>query len=170
MPESKQRRFETEVDNIRSQLREIGTENFLKDVHRAARKARTNMPKQKDIKKMRGRSKLFVERVSGLISEALEANSWSEEEAIHFVREVAWANVAAAAASRVPTLDNEGGEAEPPTCVTKCSIEYDKCMEDHNCGFDFSWYCVCCIPCSLQYAGCVAKCSLPEFEGGGINW
>lgn len=50
------------------------------------------------------------------------------------------------------------------TCVTKCLDEYNQCKRENSC--EYSIICLCCIPCSIQYSGCVAKCAWPGASGG----
>lgn len=52
-------------------------------------------------------------------------------------------------------FNGDGGN----TCVTNCKNDYNRCMRENDCSH--SILCLCCIPCSLQYMGCVAGCSIP---------
>lgn len=46
--------------------------------------------------------------------------------------------------------DNGGGGG---TTSISCKDKYDNCMEAHNCTH--STLCICCIPCSIEYMGCI---------------
>jgi len=45
------------------------------------------------------------------------------------------------------------------TCVTNCRMEYNQCKSENQCESHWG-VCICCVPCSLQYLGCVRKCVL----------
>lgn len=61
----------------------------------------------------------------------------------------------------------DGGDKDK-TCATKCRDEYNRCMTENDCNYDrdsFFGICLCCVPCSLQYGGCLAACVIGNNDG-----
>lgn len=48
---------------------------------------------------------------------------------------------------------NEAGNS----CVTNCRLEYSQCVSENQCQSHWG-VCICCVPCSLQYMGCIRRC------------
>ncbi|MCB9054959.1 MAG: hypothetical protein H6549_03785 [Chitinophagales bacterium] len=65
----------------------------------------------------------------------------------------------------------DGGNKDK-TCATKCRDDYNKCMTENDCNYDRDsvfGICLCCTPCSLQYAGCLARCVISGNNNGVIQ-
>ena len=106
----------------------------------------------------------FHTRVSNLLKDILATTDWTDERLIRIAREADWAHTSMALAalahtskqstlSLSPRLPNDGGGG--PTAANKFSDEYDQCMKASSCTY--SLLCLCCVPCSLQYVGCMGK-------------
>lgn len=105
----------------------------------------------------------YLEQVHELLQDATQATSWNAPQLASFATEVAWVRLVSDLG--VAYMKRGGGAGlDEPTCVTKCANEYTKCIGENGCD-DSGWVCLCCTPCSLQYSGCVASCTL----GGGLG-
>ncbi len=68
----------------------------------------------------------------------------------------------------VMNLQNDGGGPDKgATCVTTCRKEYNQCLGENHCEND-GWVCLCCIPCSLQYGGCIGHCII-DLNGSKVK-
>jgi hypothetical protein len=86
---------------------------------------------------------------------------------VQFAREVDGLRLASdAIAAFMIRNDEDGGGGE--SCAGKCMTEYNKCINEYNCD-PSSIVCICCVPCSLAYAGCLAKCVKGSIAGDWVT-
>jgi hypothetical protein len=139
------------AEQIQSEFESTGRKIYLQRINSAARYALAQMPELEDIDKLSGPPRLFVERSSALVTEGLEAPSWSDLELATHAGELGWWRLAASVVA-VAMQRNNGGGVTP---ATNCENQYEQCLLEHNCT-DHSWVCICCMPCSYQYVRCMA--------------
>lgn len=150
------------------EAKKIGKDEYLKKIRTSARSAGKELAYTDSSEKMDPLARQYVERISGLLETGAKLTEWDEEALARYLNEVAWAKFATDLVSSVMARDNSGtGGGSGPTCVTKCANEYDQCISENSCDTS-GWICVCCVPCSLQYMGCVAKCSMVGGGFGGV--
>ena len=152
-------------NSLEIEARKIGKDEYLKKIRTAARSAGKELAYSDSSEKMDPLAKQYVERVSSLLEFGSKLTEWDDEALARYLNEVAWAKFATDVVMSVMARDNSGGGGSGPTCVTRCATEYDQCVSENSCDTS-GWICVCCMPCSLQYMGCVAKCST---VGGGFG-
>ncbi|WP_263358393.1 hypothetical protein [Acidicapsa ligni] len=146
-----------------------GRRAFLSSVRNSARKAIASLPDSSQVEKLDKFSRRYIEGVSALIERGLKASDWEDEEIAHFAQEISWATLAAQLGNISVYLDNGNGDSGGGTCVSRCADEYQQCYDENSC--EDHWYgCLCCVPCSLQYMGCIARCVgfSGGFGGGGV--
>jgi hypothetical protein len=139
---------------LRAEFDKLGREVYLQRVRSAARKAVAKLPDPDEGKKLSGEAALLVEQMEKLITDGLSAPEWSDARLSRYVTEVGWGRLVAATATIA--MQGHGGGGGGSSCVTECAQEYDRCMAENSCTSSF--FCLCCMPCSLQYMGCVARC------------
>lgn len=146
----------------------IGKDEFLKKIRSAARSAGKELADFDSMERMDPLATQYLAKVTSLIEYGTKLNEWDEEALARYIGEVAWAKFASDVVMSFMARDNSGsGGGSGPTCVTKCANEYDQCISENRCDTS-GWVCVCCMPCSLQYMGCVAKCTVVRGGFGGI--
>ena len=135
----------------------LGRETILRNISIESRKAFSagDDPEGTDLDET---SKLFIEGVDKLLVGGLDAKTWSDSQLSRFVHELGWAKVAADVVAAAVARDNDDGS----TPANRCQTEYDNCMKTSGCTHSF--FCLCCVPCSLQYLGCMRKIVF----GGGL--
>lgn len=113
---------------------------------------------------MKPLARKYFNSVKILTTEAKNASSWNLQHLTRFVGEINW--VKHIMDIQAAYLDNGGGGGQ--TCVTQCANEYNQCVTENQCDTG-GWVCLCCVPCSLQYMGCIGRCSIPGAgSSGGI--
>ena len=153
---------------LQAEAQKIGKDEFLKKIRTAARNAGKELTYSESSEKMDPLAMQYIERISGLMEQGAKLTEWDDEALARYLNDVAWAKFATDVVSSVMAKDNPGsGGGSGPTCVTKCANEYDQCISENSCDTS-GWICVCCMPCSLQYMGCVAKCTVVRGGFGGI--
>jgi hypothetical protein len=136
---------------IRSEIEQTGRKVYLQRINSAARQALAQMPGLEEVDKLTGAARLFVERTSVLVTDCLEAPSWDDTQIARFSGEMSWWRLSASVATVAMQRDNGGGI----TPATNCEDQYEQCLGEHNC-LSHGWFCVCCVPCSLQYMRCMS--------------
>lgn len=163
---SSESQYRAMTDNVEQQIQQeiqrLGERELLRRIQQAARKGLVDFLDDSEIGRLSPPGRLIVERMRYVVEEGSRATSWDTSQLARMANDLAWAHHITRL--MVVYLDNNSGSGEGKTCVTKCSDEYNKCMEENSC--EYSWFCLCCMPCSLQYMGCVAKCTVGF--GGGI--
>jgi hypothetical protein len=147
---------------LQAEFDKLGREAYLQRVRSAARKALGKLPDGDEAKPLSGEAALVVEQMERLITDGLNAPEWSDARLAHYVTEVGWGRLVAATVAIA--MQGKGGGGGGDSCVTECAHEYDRCMAENSCTSSF--FCLCCMPCSLQYMGCVARCCR---VGGGLG-
>ncbi len=158
--------FEAEAREIQAEIEKLGRQEFLKKIRASARNAISNLPDASECEKLDPISRQYLERVTNIIESGLKSSDWDDSELAKYAQEVSWGRLTSNIAAGYMALDNSGGGGGP-TCVTRCEQEYHDCTSENNCETG-GWVCVCCVPCSLQYAGCVAKCVTVGGGFGGV--
>lgn len=157
-----------EASQLQAEVRKLGGREFLRKVRSAAKNAISQLPDDYEIEKLDAVSRRYVERISAVIETGLKLTDWNDAELARFAQEVSWAKLGSdIAATVMARMSSDGGGGSGPTCVTKCAQEYDQCVQENNCDTS-GWVCICCVPCSLQYMGCIAKCTVGVGGLGGI--
>jgi len=149
-------------EQLQHEIERHGRRELLGLIQRSARMALAKMVDEPKHLNTVGRR--YLDQVSELLQRAASAKSWSNDELIAFAHEVAWAKLLTDA--DVIYRRASGSGTSDVTCVTACAQEYAQCLNENGCDAN-AWVCLCCVPCSLQYMGCVASCSLPG-AGRGI--
>jgi hypothetical protein len=142
---------------------------YLSNIEKTAKSVLASLPEKRDGAKVTGALQNFVERLRLLLELGAQASNWSDAQLTKYLRELAWLRTSSEMVG-IALLDNSGGGGGNDTCITKCRKEYDKCINDEGCDTS-GWVCICCSACSLQYAGCIARCVDPRkgtFGGGEI--
>lgn len=153
--------------SLEVQAQKIGKAEFLKQVRSAARTAGKQLADFDSMEKLDPLAKQYLSKVTDLIEYGTKLSEWDDEALARYIGEVAWAKFASDVVMSFMARDNSGGGGSGPTCVTKCANEYDQCISENGCDTS-GWICVCCMPCSLQYMGCVARCAMVRGGFGGI--
>lgn len=151
--------FETEVVKV-------GRDEYLKKIRSAARSAGKVMADFDSMDKMEPLAKQYLSKVNELVEFGAKLTEWDDEAMARYASEVAWAKFATDVVVSM-ARDNSGTGGSGGTCVTRCADEYDQCVRENKCNTG-GWICVCCMPCSLQYMGCVARCTMRGSGFGGI--
>lgn len=155
----------TDFAVLQNEFRIKGRQQYCSEVRTAARKALSDFPDDRELAQLDPVSRLYIQRTSIFLQNALRLADADDAALIQLINDAAWVKLASDLASTVMArLNDGGGGPESPTCVTRCRQEYDKCMKEHNCTYSF--FCLCCVPCSAQYGGCVARCVI---VGGGFG-
>jgi hypothetical protein len=145
------------ASELLAELKKAGRSNYLNRVSTVAQKGLQHPSTNTALQKLKPETRQLVTQMDALIAEGTTSSEWSDEKITQFAREVAWAKAAATHAATMVFLQNEGGG---PTPATACANEYDQCMKENHC--EPSFFCLCCVPCSLQYMGCLRKIILGE--------
>lgn len=149
---------------VQDEIDKLGQASLLRKIRTAAKKAYASLPDQEDIAKLKPLSRRFIDRLGETIEAGMKAGDWNQDAIAHYASEVAWGGLLCDVAVSHLARDNSGGGAGP-TCVTKCADEYHQCISENGCDTS-DWACLCCVPCSLQYMGCVAMCTV---RAGGFS-
>ncbi len=155
---------------IQIQAEKLGRRQLMQQIGGAAKKAMSQLPGDCEVEKLDAVSRRYLERVTHLIQSGLSASKWDDAEIVRFTGEMAWAQLSTDIISTVIQRDNaDSGGDSGDTCVTRCRKEYEKCVgpTENDCDTG-GWGCLCCVPCSLQYMGCVAGC-VASIVGIGIR-
>ena len=157
----------TDLAVLQSEFQKKGRLQYCSEVRTAAKKALSHFPDECELTKLDPVSRLYVQRSSIFVENALRLSDSDDAALIQLVNDAAWVKLTADLAGTVIARMNDGGGGNV-TCVTKCKNEYNKCMAENECSYSF--FCLCCIPCSLQYGGCMARCvvGVGGFSGGVI--
>lgn len=155
-----------EASQIQEEVQKLGRREYLRKIKSAAKNALSQLPDNHEIEKLDAVSREYVEKISSLIEAGLKLSDSDDATIARFAHEVSWAKLGTDIAATVMARISNGGGGGGPTCVTRCANEYDKCMQENNCTSSF--FCICCVPCSLQYMGCVAKCVTVGGGFGGV--
>ena len=147
------------------ELEEAGLRTILSEIQSSARKAFAGLA-EVDTESLNAFGQDYVDRVSHLLRQATDASSWDESRVGAFMGEIRWAKLVTDMQVAFMMRDNDGGGGGG-TCVTQCATEYDQCVTENGCDTS-GWVCLCCAPCSLQYMGCVAKCTTGGLFSRGV--
>jgi hypothetical protein len=143
-------------DDILREIESLGRRELEARVRRAARRALAAVPDGWD--EHDGPGGKIVGRFSKLFEKGSATRRWSDDELLSYSQEVGW-GVRVAQLFEQYLMNN--GDTDPASCVAGCRKKYDACINDYGCD-ESGWICVCCIPCSLEYMGCVLGCSDPR--------
>jgi hypothetical protein len=153
-----------EAAQMQAEIQKLGKGEFLRDVRSAARNAISQLPDSSEVEKLDSTSRQYFEQIAKVVEAGLGMSQWDDQEVTRFVRDVSWAQLCTGVAAIA--LQNTGGGPGGQTCPTDCENEYDKCMKEHDCTHSF--ICICCVPCSLRYMGCMASC-IRKGKSGGLT-
>ena len=156
-----------EASQFQAEVQKLGRREYLRKVKSAAKNAISQLPDDREIEKLDAVSRQYVERISSLIEAGLKLSDSDDAAIARFAHEVSWAKLGTDIAATVMARMSGGGGGSGPTCVTSCADEYNQCVQENNCDTG-GWICICCVPCSLQYMGCVAKCVTVGGGFGGV--
>jgi len=157
----------TDLAVLQSEFQKKGRPQYCCEVRTAAKKAFSHFPDDRELTKLDPVSRLYIQRSSIFVQNALRLADADDAALIQLINDAAWVKLASDLAGAVMARMNDGGGGTGgPTCVTKCKNEYDKCMAENDCSYSF--FCLCCIPCSLQYSGCIARCVIAGNGFGGV--
>jgi hypothetical protein len=120
-----------------------------------ANNALRNFPNPSQFKNVNSERRNYLEQIRKLLNTGKSASKWNAAQLASFADQVDKIK------AKAVQLNNDGGGGGK-TCVTRCRDEYNKCMDENDC--EYSFICICCSPCSLQYLGCMTNCAIP---GGG---
>jgi hypothetical protein len=141
-----------------------GFHKYLLKVETAAKEVATDFPTRNQIEGMKPLARRYFFRLYNLVQEATNATHWNIPRLARFSTEVRW---------YIHVLDIQNAHLDntgtPPQkgCVKACYDQYYACVEENHCETVFG-VCLCCIGCSLELAGCIAKCTIGETGGTGI--
>jgi hypothetical protein len=141
------------------------SEAFLKRITSAAQAAQSSMPTEKELAGADEATKGLYNRMTGFLQSVLSTSEWTDERLISAAKEAGWMQTsvqlaASAHTSRTrgfikPANSKGGGGGGGPTSPADCSNGYSTCLKENDC--DGGFVCICCLPCSLQYWGCMKK-------------
>jgi len=146
----------TDLAVLESEFQKKGRQQYCSEVRTAAKKALSHFPDERELTKLDPVSRSYIQRSSIFVHNALRLSDADDVALIQLINDAAWVKLASDVAGAVMARMNDGGGTGGPTCATRCRNEYDQCMTEHDCSYSF--FCLCCIPCSLQYSGCIARC------------
>lgn len=160
--------FSVDASQINDQIQKLGRKEFLRKVKSASKNAYKHLLDADETKKLDDVSTQYIERVTNIIEIGSRSSDWNDSQIIRYAQEVSWGKLSSDIAVSFLARDNPGGGGGGgQTCVSRCAGEYDQCVSENGCDTS-GWVCVCCVPCSLQYMGCVAKCVTVGGGFGGI--
>ena len=143
------------------------TKEFFDKITSAARNAQSSMPMPGDFAAADAATKKLFDKLSTLFQDILSTSEWTDERLTSLAREADWAHTSVQLS--VSGAGAKGGdlsrEKSGQTPATDCSDEYDKCMQENSCTYSFP--CLCCLPCTVQYVGCMSKILVSHVGGGG---
>ncbi len=145
---------------IVADFEKMGRTRFLQEVQAAARDALAALPSGDALRKFNKPGRAVVARMAELYAGAASAERWSDADIGNFAREMGWVKVVMDL-EMTARINNGRG---PGAYDTNCNKVYDDCMTESGCTYSF--FCICCIPCSAKYSRCVL--GLPVAGGGGI--
>lgn len=125
----------------------------LMKIREESQKTLVDFPTAEKIESMRltANGKSGAKRIRVLLESASQNSKWTQQNLDDFTNEIEWATMFLQRANDSP--DGPGGGT---TCATNCRTDYNKCMKENDCTSSF--FCLCCVPCSLQYMGCIGRC------------
>ena len=141
----------------------IGRARFLSELQQSARLTLSSLPEADATEKLIAPAREFFEHYSEMLISASSTSKWGDDEIRAFAQEMSWVKIVMDFQVSVLAKqknDDTGGDSDPD-----CSKAYDSCMNASGCVND-SWFCLCCIPCSLKYTRCIL--GLPFGGSGGI--
>lgn len=143
-----------------SDFEQWGRARFLEEVQAAAREALAALPAGDALRRMNKPAREMIAHMTELYAKASLATEWQDGDIENLAREMGWVKVVMdlELAARMKNDDGPGGYD------TDCNKVYDTCMEQSGCTHSF--FCLCCVPCSIKYSRCVL--GLPLTRGGGI--
>ena len=137
------------------------TKEFIERLTTAARKSQSMMPTADELKTLDKPTKALFERISALLEDVLSTTEWTDANLRALAKETGWVHTSIGLALR--PADRPGGGS--PTS-TDCENVYSSCMKTHGCTY--SLLCLCCIPCSIEYAGCMRRI-ITKFGGVSVG-
>jgi hypothetical protein len=141
------------LDDVTTHLNEVGADKFKASIRDAARRGIATQGRATDrhgTRRLTHMQKDFVAQTDHLLLQAADAHNWNPRQIAEFAHHMSWAMLAAEALTSTIARDNSPGGTTP---ATACREQYDQCMLQNNCTR--SLICICCIPCSLEYIGCM---------------
>lgn len=157
----------TDLAVFKDELEKKGRQQYCSEVRTAAKKTLGNLPDQRELAKLDPVSRSYIHRCSIFVQNALQLPDADDAALIRLVNDAAWVKLTADLAGAVLARMNDSGGTGGPTCATRCRNEYDQCMSENECSY--SLFCLCCVPCSLQYSGCIARCVVGAGGFGGLT-
>jgi hypothetical protein len=156
----------TDLATIETELRKKGRQQYCSEVRVAGKKALSQIPDERDLTKLDPISRTYIQRTSLFVQNAVRLPDTDDAALLQLIHDAAWVKLTADLAGAVIARMNDGGGTGGATCATRCRSEYDQCMSENDCSYSF--FCLCCVPCSLQYGGCMARCVVGAGGFGGL--
>ena len=157
-PKSQVQKAQTLTQSKRDEAQKAIQKGILGRIASSANNSLRKFPSPSQLRNVNTERRNYLEQVRKLLEEGKSASKWNADQLGSFADRVA------SLKDKAVHLDNSGGGGGK-TCVTSCKDEYNKCLEENDC--EYSFICICCVPCSLQYMGCIAGC-IGVGGGGGV--
>jgi hypothetical protein len=140
------------------------SKEFIDRLTASARKSKSLMPTDDELKTVDKPTKALFERLSVFLEEILSTTEWTDANLLSLARDAAWAHTSVGLSLR-PANRPVGAPGWGSSSV--CEDVYDQCMQDHGCTH--SIVCVCCLPCVVEYTGCMKKIIFKVGGAGGVT-
>jgi hypothetical protein len=156
----------TTVQNVPAKFK---SKEFTDRLVTAARKSQSVMPTADELKTTDKATKALVEKLSTFLQEILSTTDWTDANLTSLAKDASW--VQTSIGLRLRPADTPGGGPGGTTGgnspSTDCQALYEQCMQEESCTH--SLVCLCCLPCVVDYAGCMRKIILKPGGGGGTT-
>jgi hypothetical protein len=140
---------------IRTEIERLGGDDFRRRVESASSQALSGSGAVQPSPELNAVRREYMEQVQRLLEEGQRFSRLSDTDVSRLVCEIQWAVLTSHAIIHLPV--NGGGGGTGLGCAAQCEKDYNDCMRTLSCTRT-SWLCLCCMPCSIQYLGCMVKC------------
>jgi len=138
------------------------SKEFIERLTASARKTKSLMPTADELKTVDKPTKALFERLSVFLEEILSTTEWTDANLLSLARDAAWAHTSVGLSLRPANRPVSGWGSS-----SACEDVYDQCMQDHGCTY--SIVCLCCLPCVVEYTGCMKKIIFNVGGTGGVT-
>jgi hypothetical protein len=155
----------TSVQNIPAKFK---SKEFTERLTASARKAQSAMPTADELKTTDKATKALFERLSTFLQDVASTTDWTDANLTGLAKDASWAQTSIGL--RLRPADTPGGGPTGTvgqTPSSACQDLYEKCMQEESCTH--SIVCLCCLPCVVDYAGCMRKIIFKPGGGGGTT-
>jgi hypothetical protein len=142
------------LKKAKEEVEKTGRQEYFKKIRSIASSFIAESPESDAVVPLDNLSQGYSDRVAALLDRAANLADDDDEELTRLAQELSWAKMTV---EIIVARDNTGGTGV--TCATGCAGEYDQCVGENGCETG-GWVCICCVPCSIQYMGCMRRCIL----------